>query len=230
VPEPTVTISRRYRGPLDSANGGYAAGVLGSRLGASAEVTLRLPPPLERPLSVRRDGERLLLEDDGRLVAEAVAGDPSLAPPPPPTPSEAEAASAGMGAWGPPQFAECFVCGVREDGSGLGIHAGLVPGRNGLVAAAWVARDVTPEVVWAAIDCPGAYAAGDPGRGEIVLGRMTARIERLPDEGEPCVVVGWPLGEDGRKLFAGTALYGRDGDVLAVARQVWIAPRDEATS
>jgi hypothetical protein len=59
---------------------------------------------------------------------------------------------------------------------------------------------------------------------------MTARIERLPDEGEPCVVVGWPLGEDGRKLFAGTALYGRDGDVLAVARQVWIAPRDEATS
>jgi hypothetical protein len=230
VPEPTVTISRRYRGPLDSANGGYAAGILGSRLGASAEVTLRLPPPLERPLSVRRDGERLLLEDDGRLVAEAVAGDPSLAPPPPPTPSEAEAASAGMGAWGPPQFAECFVCGVREDGSGLGIHAGPVPGRNGLVAAAWVARDVTPEVVWAAIDCPGAYAAGDPGRGEIVLGRMTARIERLPDEGEPCVVVGWPLGEDGRKLFAGTALYGRDGDVLAVARQVWIAPRDEATS
>lgn len=230
MPEPTVTISRRYRGPLDSANGGYAAGVLGSRLGASAEVTLRLPPPLERPLSVRRDGERLLLEDDGRLVAEAVAGDPSLAPPPPPTPSEAEAASAGMGAWGPPQFAECFVCGVREDGSGLGIHAGPVPGRNGLVAAAWVARKVTPEVVWAAIDCPGAYAAGDPGRGEIVLGRMTARIERLPDEGEPCVVVGWPLGEDGRKLFAGTALYGRDGDVLAVARQVWIAPRDEATS
>ena len=230
MPEPTVTIGRRYRAPLDSANGGYAAGVLGSRLGASAEVTLRLPPPLERPLGVRREGDRLLLEDDGRLVAEALAGDPSLAPPPPPTPSEAEAASAGMGAWGPPQFAECFVCGVREDGSGLGIHAGPVPGRDGLVAATWVARDVAPEVVWAAIDCPGAYAAGDPGRGEIVLGRMTARIERLPDEGEPCVVVGWPLGEDGRKLFAGTALYGRDGDVLAVARQVWIAPRDGATS
>lgn len=230
MPDPTVTIARRYRGPLDSANGGYAAGVLGSRLGASAEVTLRLPPPLERPLAVRREADRLLLEDDGRLVAEAVAGDPSLAPPPPPTPSEAEAASAGIGAWGPPQFAGCFVCGVREDGSGLGIHAGPVPGREGLVAATWVARDVTPEVVWAAIDCPGAYAAGDPGRGEIVLGRMTARIERLPDEGESCVVVGWPIGEDGRKLFAGTALYGRDGDVLAVARQVWIEPRRDATS
>jgi hypothetical protein len=221
----TVTIGRRFRGPLDSANGGYAAGVLGSLLGSSAEVTLRLPPPLERPLSVRREGERLLLEDDGRLVAEAVPGEPVLEPPTPPPYDDAAAAAAGMGAWGPPAFAECFVCGVREDGSGLGIHAGPVPGRNGLVAAAWEARGVTPEVVWAAIDCPGAYAAGDPGRGEVVLGRMTARIGRLPNEGEPCVVVGWPLGEDGRKLFAGTALFGRTGDLLAVARQVWIAPR-----
>jgi hypothetical protein len=225
VSHPIVTIDRRYRGPLDSANGGYAAGLLGSRLGPSAEVTLRLPPPLERPLVVRRDGDRLLLEDDERLVAEAVPGDPGLVPPPPPTRAEAEGAAAGMGAWGPPEFAECFVCGVRDDDSGLGIHAGAVPGRDGMVAATWVAHEVTPEVVWAAIDCPGAYAAGDPGRGEVVLGRMTARIDGLPDEGEPCVVVGWPLGEDGRKLFAGTALYGREGDVLAVARQVWIAPR-----
>ena len=95
----------------------------------------------------------------------------------------------------------------------------------GLVATTWTAHDVSPEVIWAAIDCPGAYAAGDPGRGEVVLGRMTARVDRLPEEGEPCVVVGWPLGEDGRKLFAGTALYGRDGAPLAVARQVWILPR-----
>lgn len=88
-----------------------------------------------------------------------------------------------------------------------------------------VAHDVTPEVVWAAIDCPGAYAAGDPGRGEIVLGRMTARIDRLPEDGERCIVVGWPLGEDGRKLYAGTALYGASDEMLAVSRQVWILPR-----
>lgn len=221
-----VTIARRYRGPLDSANGGYAAGLLGSRLGASAEVTLRLPPPLEQPLTVRRDGERLLLEDaEGRLVAEAAPGDPGVTAPSPPSPEEAAAASEGVGTFGPPQFAECFVCGVRDDGSGLDIHPGLVPGRDGLVATTWRAHDVSPEVVWAAIDCPGAYAAGDPGRGEPVLGRMTARLHRLPEEGEACVVVGWPLGEEGRKLYAGTALYGRDGGVLAVARQVWIAPR-----
>ncbi len=221
----TVTIDRRYRGPLTSANGGYAAGVLGSRLAAGAEVTLRLPPPLERPLRVRQDGERLVLRDGGHLVAEAVPGDPDLVAPSPPSAAEAAAAAEGAGTWGPPEFAECFVCGVRGDGSGLGIHPGPVPGRDGLVATTWVAHDVSPEVVWAAIDCPGAYAAGDPGRGEVVLGRMTARVDRLPEEGEHCVVVGWPLGEDGRKLFAGTALDGERGDLLALARQVWIAPR-----
>ena len=220
-----MTIDRRYRGPLSSANGGYAAGLLGSRLDGGAEVTLRLPPPLERPLAVRRDGDRLLLEDRGEIVAEAVPGEPAVAPPAPPTPKQAAEASTGIAAWGPPEFAECFVCGVRSDGSGLGIHPGPVPGRDGLVAATWVARDVAPEVVWAGIDCPGAYAACDPGQGEVVLGRMTARVDRLPSEGEPCVVLGWPLGEEGRKVFAGTALYGERGDVLAVARQVWIVPR-----
>ena len=221
----TVTIAHRYRGPLDSSNGGYAAGLLGSRLGAAAEVTLRLPPPLGRALGLRREGERLLLCDGDRVVAEAAPGDPGLEPPTAPTPAEAAAASEGVGTFGPPQFAECFVCGIRADGTGLGIHPGPVPGRDGLVATTWVARDVSPEVVWASIDCPGAYAVGETGRGEPVLGRMTARIERLPAEGEQCVVVGWPLGEEGRKLHAGTALYGEDGAVLALARQVWILPR-----
>ena len=54
---------------------------------------------------------------------------------------------------------------------------------------------------------------------------MTARVDRLPREGERCVVIGWPLGADGRKLFAGTALVGEDGDTLARACQVWIEPR-----
>ena len=225
MPEGTVTIDRRYRGPLASANGGYAAGLLGSRLGASAVVTLRLPPPLERPLAVRADGSRLLLEDGDRLVAEAEHGEPDVTAPVPPAAALAAEASSGVGAWGPPEFAECFVCGERADGSGLGIHAGPVPGRGGLVAATWVARDVSPEVVWAAIDCPGAYAVGDPGGGATVLGRMAAHVARLPEESEPCVVVGWRLGEEGRKLFAGTALYGERGDVLAIARQVWILPR-----
>ena len=73
-----------------------------------------------------------------------------------------------------------------------------------------MATEVSPEVIWAC-RLRSAYAVGGPGRGEVVLGRMTAEIRRLPDEGEQCVVVAWPLEEDGRKLHAGTALLSAGG-------------------
>jgi hypothetical protein len=41
-------------------------------------------------------------------------------------------------------------------------------------------------------------------------------------EGERCVVLGWPVGADGRKLHAGTALYGEDSRLSAVGRAIWI--------
>ena len=129
---------------------------------------------------------------------------------------------------GSPAFRECFVCGTRADGDGLGVHAGAVAGRAPLVASPWTAHEPSSAVVWAAIDCPGAYAVGVAGRGEIVLGRMTARVDRVPDVGERCVAVAWPVGEEGRKLFAGTALFAADGELLAAARQVWIEPRVSA--
>ena len=184
---------------------------------------MRLPPPLERPLRVTEEDGRVLLLDGEAVVAEARPADVGLEPPEPPSPEQARAAAARHVRFGGENFSECFSCGVRPD-DGLCIHAGSVEGTD-LHAAPWTAREVSPEVVWAAIDCSGAYAVGGPGRGEVVLGRMAAEIRRLPEEGEECVVVAWPLGEDGRKLFAGTALFGADGSPLAVARQTWIQPR-----
>jgi hypothetical protein len=122
-----------------------------------------------------------------------------------------------------PEFAECFVCGAREDG--LEVHVGPVAGREPLHAAPVELPEAVPELVWAAIDCPGAYAVGAEGRGDIVLGRMAARILGVPDGRETCIVVSWPLGEDGRKLYAGTALFAEGGELLAVARQTWIVPK-----
>ena len=222
--ENTLTIDRRYRGPLHSGNGGYTAGRLAAFVGGPAEVTLRLPPPLDRPLAVTDADGRLLLLDGEAVVAEARPGTPELEVPRTVTPAEAEAAAARHVRFAGENFSECFSCGVRRS-DGLCIHAGAVAGTD-LHAAPWTAREVSPEVVWAAIDCSGAYAVGGPGRGEVVLGRMTAEIRRLPAEGEHCVVVAWPLGEDGRKLYAGTALLGADGEPLALARQTWIQPRD----
>ena len=220
--ENTVTIDRRFRGPLHSANGGYTAGRLAAFLDGPAEVTLRLPPPLDRPLTVAEEDGRVLLLDGEALVAEARSGDPALEVPTL-TLAEAEDAATRHVRFAGENFSECFSCGVRPD-DGLCIHVGPVAGRD-LHAAPWLAHEVSAEVVWAAIDCAGAYAVGGPGRGEVVLGRMAAEIHRLPDEGEQCIVVAWPLGEDGRKLYAGTALLGADGEPLAVARQTWIQPR-----
>ena len=221
----SITIARRFRGPRTSANGGYAAGLLADTLAAPAvEVTLRLPPPLETPLEVRHEPDRTLLLHGEALVAEARPADPAVRPPVAPSYEQAAAAARGAGGWGAPEFAECFVCGERPEGDGLAIHAGAVAERPGLVAAAWTAREVSAQVVWAAIDCPGAYALRGEGRGEPLLARITARVDRLPGEGERCVVVGWALDEDGRKRHAATALYGEDGGPIAVSRQLWITP------
>src|SRR4029079_15921173 len=55
-----VRAPRRARGPLVSV------------AWLPAESAPRLPPPLERLLTIRPDGERLVLEDGDVLVAEAV--------------------------------------------------------------------------------------------------------------------------------------------------------------
>jgi hypothetical protein len=221
-----ITFERRFRGPLSSANGGYACGRIADYVDADAvEVTLRLPPPLERPLAVRRDGDRACLLDGDAVVAEARPADLAIEPPVSVSRDEAAVASARHVHAGSPEFRECFVCGDRSTGDGLAIHVGAVPGREPLHAAPWTPGEVGSDIVWAAIDCPGAYAVGAEGRGEIVLGRMTACVFRVPGIGEPCVVTAWPEGEDGRKIFAGTALLTGDGELLALAYQVWIAPR-----
>ena len=67
-----ITFPRHFRGPLTSANGGYACGRLAAFVDADeVEVTLRLPPPLDRPLAVVPDGDGVRLLDGDALVAEA---------------------------------------------------------------------------------------------------------------------------------------------------------------
>ena len=221
-----LVIDRHFRGPTGSANGGYTCGVLASLLHGPAEVTLRLPPPLEQPLRVdwQDDRHRVELRDGDELVAEATAAEVDVELPEPVSFDAARAAALPEGDKAS-EFPECFVCGwARNDG--LGIYAGPVPGRDA-VAATWTPRPdhVAPEFVWAALDCPGAYAVHGGERGMPVLGRLAARVEHLPHAGERCVVMAWPLGEEGRKLYAGTALYGEDGRLLGAARATWIVPR-----
>ncbi len=221
-----LTIDARFNGPPGSANGGYTCGLLAELVGGPAEVTLRRPPPLGRPLEVSADDGTFRLLDGDALVAEATRAELTLPIPEPVELAESERAAARYPGFEHHAFPTCFVCGPeRRAGDGLRIFAGPVSGRD-VFAAPWVApADVGRELVWAALDCPGAIAVGFPDRGETLLGRFAVRIDRVPERDEPCVVVAWPLGEDGRKLYAGTALFSAAGEQLAAARATWIIPR-----
>jgi hypothetical protein len=129
-------------------------------------------------------------------------------------------------------FPTCFVCGPkRELGDGLRIFAGPVAGRD-IVAAPWVPRKaldggagkVRPEFIWAAMDCPGCFAANKSGRGNWLLGELTAHVDRLVHIDEPCRVVAWHIGSKGRKHEAGTAVFDGDGELCARAKAIWIEP------
>jgi hypothetical protein len=219
-----MIVPGRYNGPPDSANGGYACGLLAAILGGVAEVTLRRPPPLDRELEVVRDDGRVEVRDGEALVAEAERATLDVEVPAPVSVEEATAASQRYAGFLHHAYNTCFVCGPgREDG--LGIYAGPVEGRPGLVASPWTpGEDVRPELVWAALDCPSGWAVDDFQREGVLLGRMATRIDRLPTPREPHVVLGWRVAEEGRKRHAGSALLTAEGEVLARARSTWIVP------
>jgi hypothetical protein len=83
---------------------------------------------------------------------------------------------------------------------------------------------VRPEFLWSALDCPGGFAVLPPAGGlTVVLGELCAAINGEVMAGEACALTAWPLGVDGRKHFAGSAVYGADGRLIARARATWIA-------
>ena len=231
-----LSIERRFCGPPDSGNGGYVAGLVASRVAGGAEVTLRRPPPLEQRLSLRevRHGDAECVELWDSESALAVARPAGLDLELPGAPSYAEAAAASAGARGRPHvFPTCFVCGPeRAEGDGLRILPGPL-GQGGRVAAPWIpdasladARGIVAEpFAWAALDCPGGLAVMGPEPRPVLLGRITARLERPLHAGERYVAVGFRLGDEGRKHFAGTALFDAEGRVCGRSHQVWIEPR-----
>jgi hypothetical protein len=79
------------------------------------------------------------------------------------------------------------------------------------------------EFLWSALDCPGAFAVMPLPEGvSVVLGELCASIVGEVRAEERCVVTAWRLGGEGRKRFAGSAVYGSDGRLVALARAVWI--------
>lgn len=226
----TFVVPARFCGPPESGNGGWTCGHLAELVETDAAapavaVRLHTPPPLDRPMAVRYQDGVVNLLDRETLVASARPA-PALdrsGLPAPATYEEARAVADTYAGLHDHPFPTCFSCGTdREPGDALLLRTGALPGREAAYAAAWVPAESTTEIVWAALDCPGAWALGVGGR-PMVLGTMTAELHRLPAEGEEHVVMAWPRGGEGRKHYCGTALYDGSGNILAQADATWIA-------
>jgi hypothetical protein len=222
-----VIIAGRFNGPPGSGNGGYTCGLIASHVdGPGAVVKLMLPPPLDTPLTITADGAEIRVTDpNGAEIAVAAAGSASEEGlPAPVTWADAVAASAAYRGFVSHPFPTCFVCGPdRAEGDGMRLFPG--PVGDGRTATPWrVPAEISPELVWAALDCPGGWAVPLEER-PYVLGRMDGRVGALPAPGDRCVVMGQMITEDGRKAHVRTALYGPDGSALAWAKATWIALR-----
>ena len=227
-----VVIPGTCNGPLESGNGGYSSGIFAALADGPAEVSLRRPVPLDVELTVEPDGDGVRVLVAGEVVALVEPAGELALDVPRVTPAEARAAAAAYGGTDHGIFARCYVCGPeREDA--LRVFAGAVPGR-GLVASTWTppfwtgdARGhVLPEHVWAALDCPTYFASHlDAGFTMSFLVRMGARVDAPVVAGLEHVVVAWPLGVDGRKRHAASAVLSASGEVLALARVLLVEAR-----
>jgi hypothetical protein len=224
-----IVFDRRFRGPPESANGGYASGVAAGLLGGPASVRLMRPPPLAKPLTVRRDGDRVVVVDTEPVIA-ASPHELDIDVPEPVGVDEARRASEGYAGFKIHPFASCFVCGPeRAEGDGLRIFPGRVGERN-VLAATWTptpdladeAGKVRPEFVWAALDCPGGWSAIGLVERPSVLGTLAARQLGDVIAGQTYVAMGWSTGSEGRKDFVGSALFTAGGELVAEAAATWV--------
>ncbi len=70
----SVIIAAGFRGPPAAGHGGYVGGLLAERIDGPAEVTLRRPVPLARPLTLEADSDDALrLYDETGLLVECRA-------------------------------------------------------------------------------------------------------------------------------------------------------------
>jgi hypothetical protein len=227
----SLRIDARYCGPPRSGNGGYVCGRLADAIDGPVAVRLKAPPPLDADLRVEQAAGTARLLAGDTLIAEARRAELDLAPPAPPSYAEAEASSKSYPGFARHPFPRCFACGPqRSHGDGLCIFPGP-PDADGVVASPWIAHAafadggaVRNRYLWAALDCASGWAVvpEDLERAIAVLGELCARIDGRVAPDERCVVIGWPIALEGRKRIAGSAVFGADGRVVALAQATWI--------
>ena len=224
-------IAQRFCGPPRSGNGGYTCGRIAKPLGNTVAVRLKAPPPLQVELRLESSHDEARLFCESTLIGEARRTQLDLRPPPGPSYERAAEAAQLFRWFKSHRFPGCFVCGPeRQHNDGLRIFPGPMEGTS-TIAAPWApdpsladeAGHVKAEFLWSALDCTGAFTLFPlPVGVSIVLGELAASIVGTVEVGDHCVVIGWPMGGEGRKHLAGTAIYAPQGRLVAAGRAIWL--------
>lgn len=242
-----ISISSRYCGPPDTANGGYLAGLLSGYFdrGDALSISFRAATPLEKVLKVieteNESGKTVQIVDDENVLAMAKVRDIEVGRPALPPVEQINSVEMQCAGFIGHPFPACFVCGPdRPRGDGLGIYPGpvelkgLSEGLNSGVAAEWTLLDdlkdndgkVKNEFIWAALDCISAFANLEKKENQylvpMVLGNISARLEQSL-AGDKAYVIAWPLKVEGRKAFANSIIYNQQQECIAVGQAVWVS-------
>lgn len=218
-----VSIPGRFRGPANSGQGGYSAGVAASFIDGPAHVRLRRPPPLDRQLSVETGPDGVSIRDGENVVLVARSSTLDAIPPPD------EAWLSAVFERGPQSAMDwhmaptCFVCGTQDS---LGMHPTRMD-QFPLWATVWTPElrlgepNLPPEIVWAVLDCPAGWATTDSRRPKRsffpALADMTAEIVHPIPLGSPVAVLGWMTSDGDRRIECESAVIDESGTVLARA-------------
>ncbi|MFT5100420.1 MAG: hypothetical protein ACI9CE_001147 [Flavobacterium sp.] len=240
-----VVVKNRFRGPPQSGNGGYVGGLFSKAIDPSGkgdvEVTLRSPIPLDTPLETNQldDGSATITHGE-TLIAQMKPVIWEMDVPAPPSWLDVEAVAKESLAYssninellpGRRGFHPiCFCCGVEHD-TGLQVCVASV---GDLVAAIWKTKQdwgltdglLPIEYLWTAMDCPGQFAYMEKGIRTGMLGRITASVNERPKAGEDLLVTAWTILVEGKKHFAGAAIFDRQGKLYSKAKTVWIGRQD----
>ncbi len=208
-----------------------AAGKGASHAEGTVKVELRRPALVEQELLVEIDPEERVTVFHGSDVIMEATPDAELSIEIPASDDVIEQ----IFARGPVTAARhqdrphCFGCSVeREDGLGIATRP---IGTTGIWGTTWTPDESLPstdgfindEILWAALDCPGSFAASDPsGRppgvtGSPSLEAMTVQIREKVRVGEQLAVMGWTLSHSDSTVDCGTAIVDRTGRVKAYA-------------
>jgi len=229
-----LRIDQRYEGFPGVSYGGYVAGMVAKELGPSVAVTLTKPVPVGSTVTLERGDSQVVLRVAGEVAATAVPSQLETTAPEPVALAAAERASEHYLGFTHHFFPNCFTCGPdRSPADGLRVFAGPVDGRPAVAAVwrppPWVCqtdRTVASEFLWSALDCPAIWGlvvhGGAQADDRAVSGRL-ALHQHAPVPGDAlCVVVGWPIGREGRKITAGAAIFSESGQLLVESRQTMI--------